>query len=488
MKPGCDKRGTGLAKRRPCLRSHCTCMINWWRCCCSTAFVILGSARIAPGVAAPMDMLGAHCFLHYASSGALRFVPSTLLLRVSTNAAGRALPKNVTQASDNHYIFQFYNRLHISSDESGMVRKPSSNAWFGETFAIECNWGGLCVFTLDQCCRKSHWKSLVGESDLGVIAWCITASLHISDFSSCMCLCHLYSSYPTLFPACFCCTVVLWLQSDTCLDPMSNADASGNARGAETSDRPTLGGTADPLGNPIVGGNPNPSGSGDGNNDTKVPLCPLPSSMRNELFQDLFCFCVTLLRAFSFAAELRPCATRTDSSERAEREVQEATRVMEDRELYRTFLVLKEGLTSDPEKRREIEKTTRTKGRDRSRSRQRWFGHVNERATMVIHRNCHSSILWPFGVFLNVQLELCPDLYVSEKGFMSSALITFISRRVFFCFSFTILQWNRTSLIVPSLFWYIAEGFGIAIPNAFTKLAGHFLGEGFLLGPEPAWS
>ena len=331
--------------------------------------------------------------------------------------------------------------FHISSDESGMVRKPSSNAWFGETFAIECNWGGLCVFTLDQCCRKSHWKSLVGESDLGVIAWCITASLHISDFSSCMCLCHLYSSYPALFPACFCCTVVLWLQSDTCLDPMSNADASGNARGAETSDRPTLGGTADPLGNPIVGGNPNPSGSGDGNNDTKAPLCPLPSSMRNELFQDLFCFCVTLLRAFSLAAELRPCATRTDSSERAEREVQEATRVMEDRELYRTFLVLKEGLTSDPEKRREIEKTTHTKGRDRSRSRQRWFGHVNERATMVIHRNCHSSILWPFGVFLNVQLELCPDLYVSEKR-----LYVICIDHIHFAQSFFLFQLHNSSV------------------------------------------
>ncbi len=43
------------------------------------------------------------------------FVPSTALLRLSIHAAGRAIPKKVAQASENHYVFSF--TINISSDE-----------------------------------------------------------------------------------------------------------------------------------------------------------------------------------------------------------------------------------------------------------------------------------------------------------------------------------------------------------------------------------
>ncbi len=130
------------------------------------------------------------------------------------------------------------------------------------------------------------------------------------------------------------------------LGARNSADASGNATGAETS------------GNPA--GNVSASGVGG------ATLYPSPSSMRDELFQDLASSCITMLRVFSLAVELRPCATRKDSRERFEREQQQTIQAMEDRELYQQFLVFKEAMKADPNER--IERRSRPEGRDRSRS------------------------------------------------------------------------------------------------------------------------
>lgn len=104
------------------------------------------------------------------------------------------------------------------------------------------------------------------------------------------------------------------------------------------------------------------------------PLRHLHPPTRDALLKDLVASCITMLRVFSLAADLRPAASRQDDQEREEREERERIQRQDEQELYKQYCIYRDRMKADPPDAAEGDAARALRGSDnrrRSRSRSR---------------------------------------------------------------------------------------------------------------------
>ena len=113
------------------------------------------------------------------------------------------------------------------------------------------------------------------------------------------------------------------------------------------------------------------------------PLRHLHPPTRDALLKDLVASCITMLRVFSLAADLRPAATRQDDQEREEREERELKQRHDEQELYQQYCIYRDRMRADPPDAAEGDAARASRGSDnrrrsrsRSRNRDTWVGYL----------------------------------------------------------------------------------------------------------------